>query len=342
MTFPLMKRMKAQVAMTGILTKEIFEEKIRNASSICIIGHVSPDGDCAGSVLGAYNYIKNMRGDDMDVVPYLEELNEKFSFLSGYDAVRSERDDRRYDLAVVCDCADPDRMGRFLKLFREAKDSAVIDHHITNQGFGAHSIVEGTASSASEVLFGLMDEAYFDKAIAECIYTGIVHDTGVFRHSSTHKSTMEIAGKCIEKGIDFGSIIEESFFAMTFEQKKLLGYLLLNLRQEHGGKLVYSYISMEERKRLGAEKMDMDGMIDNIRTTSGAMAAVYMYGTADGRVKTSLRSNTDDIDVSIIAAKYGGGGHKRAAGCFMSLDMENNIREISEEFGIQLEKAGEH
>lgn len=88
--------------------------------------------------------------------------------------------------------------------------------------------------------------------------------------------------------------------------------------------------------------MDMDGMIDNIRTTSGAMAAVYMYGTADGRVKTSLRSNTDDIDVSVIAAKYGGGGHKRAAGCFMSLDMENNIREISEEFGIQLEKAGEH
>ena len=151
MTFPLMKRMKAQVAMTEILTKEIFEEKIRNASSICIIGHVSPDGDCAGSVLGAYNYIKNMRGDDMDVVPYLEELTEKFSFLSGYDAVRSERDDRRYDLAVVCDCADPDRMGRFLKLFKEAKDSAVIDHHITNQGFGAHSIVEGTASSpASE------------------------------------------------------------------------------------------------------------------------------------------------------------------------------------------------
>ena len=122
MTFPLMKRMKAQVAMTEILTKEIFEEKIRNASSICVIGHVSPDGDCAGSVLGAYNYIKNMRGDDMDVVPYLEELNEKFSFLSGYDLVRSERDDRRYDLAVVCDCADPDRMGRFLKLFKEGKE----------------------------------------------------------------------------------------------------------------------------------------------------------------------------------------------------------------------------
>ncbi len=326
--------------MTGILTKTIFNEKIAAAGSICILGHTSPDGDCVGSILGVYNYIRAKFGDAKTIAPYLEAPNPKFSYLNGFDKISSEKNDTVYDLAVVVDCADQERMGKYAGYFLSAKSSVVVDHHFTNAGFGEHALVRPDASSTCEVLYELFDEELFNKPIAECLYTGIVHDTGVFRHSSTHGSTMRIAGKCMEQGINFNSIIEDSFFSMTYGQKKLLGYLLNRLETVFDGKLVYSYISYKERLDLGAEKMDMDGIIDNIRTTAGALAAVYMYGTNDGKVKVSLRSNSDLIDVSLIAAKYGGGGHKRAAGCFMSSDMEKNINNISMDFKEQLENDG--
>lgn len=331
---------KTKRMMIEQLTKEKFNEALLKAKTICLLGHISPDGDCIGSVLGAYNYIKNLPGGSEKIVqPYLEEINKKFYFLKGSDIISSARDGIKYDLAVVLDCADIGRIGKLGSYLEDAESSLLIDHHITNPGFCDMALVRGDASSASEVLYTLMDEQYVDKAVAECIYTGIVHDTGVFRHNSTHRSTMEIAGKCMDYGIDFGSIIEDSFFAMNFDQKVMLGYILNNMKSRFDGKLVYGWVDMAKRKELGAEKMDMDGMIDNMRSTTGALAAVYMYETLDGRVKASLRSNSDIIDVSVIAQKYGGGGHKRAAGCFVSKDFEKNIEEIAAEFGKQLKAA---
>ena len=324
-----------------LLTKEIFEDSIRKAGSICVLGHVSPDGDCFGSVLAVYHYIKRLReGEEFRLQVYLEEENPKFSFMDGSDLISTDSNDgREYELAVVCDCADTKRLGRFEKYFRGARRSLLIDHHYTNEGFGDFGVIRGTASSACEVLFDLMDERYFDRETAECIYTGIIHDTGVFRYSSTSAHTLEIAGKCIEKGISFGSIIEESFFSMSFEQKRVLGYILSGIRQRAGGKIAYNYLSMEERKKLGAEDMDMDGMIDHIRTTTGVLAAAYMYETKDGRAKVSLRSNSDLVDVSRICSANGGGGHKKAAGCFMSLDFEKNMDEIEADLMEQIDHA---
>lgn len=323
--------------MIDSLTKEAFNAAIRSADKICILGHISPDGDCIGSVLGTYNYIKNMYpGNEKKVQPYLEEINKKFFFLNGADKICPDKDGEVYDLAIVLDCADAGRLGRFGSYLEEAGHSVLIDHHITNEGFCDMALVRPEASSASEVVYTLMEEEHIDKNTAACIYTGIVHDTGVFKYSSTHRSTMEIAGRCIDYGIDFGSIIEDSFYSMTFDQKHMLGYILCSMKSRFDGKLVYGWVDMEKRRELGAEKMDMDGMIDNMRSTSGALAAVYMYETSDGRIKASLRSNSDIIDVSVIAKNYGGGGHKRAAGCFVSKDFEKNIDEISAEFGRQL------
>ena len=324
-----------------LLTKEIFHESIRRAGSICILGHVGPDGDCYGSTLAVNRYIRNLRASDgVTIQNYLDEVSPKFLFLDGCASVSTDANDGRvYDLAIICDCADIKRMGHFEKYFRSAGSSLMLDHHFTNDGFGDYGIVNGTASSTSEVLFDLMDEQYFDRPAAECIYTGIIHDTGVFRYSNTSPHTLEIAGKCIEKGISFGSIIEESFFSMSFEQKKVLGYILAHIKMRAGGKIVYSCLSMEERKALDAVEMDMDGMIDHIRTTTGALAAAYMYETKDGRVKVSLRSNSDLADVSRICAKNGGGGHKKAAGCFMSPDFEKNMDEIEADLTEQINNA---
>ena len=323
-----------------LLTKEIFNSSIREAGSICILGHVSPDGDCIGSTLAVYNYIRNMRGEDVRVQVYLEPINEKFLFLEGSELISDDSGDwKDYELAIACDTADLKRLGRFDKYINRASKAILIDHHYTNEGFGDYGMIRGEASSTCEVLYDLLEEAYIDKKIAECIYTGIVHDTGVLRYSNTSKHTMDIAGSCMAFGIDFGRIVEESFFAMSFAQKKVLGYVLSHAGQRAGGRIVYSYIDMETRKQLDAETMDMDGMIDQLRTTSGALAAVYMYESPDNRVKVSLRSNSDVVDVSRICQKHDGGGHKKAAGCFMSRDFEKNMDEIEEDLVRQINDA---
>lgn len=323
-----------------LLTKEIFNNSIREAGSICILGHVSPDGDCIGSTLAVYNYVRNMRGEDVRVQVYLEPVNEKFLFLKGSELISDDSGDwKDYELAIACDTADLKRLGRFDKYINRASKAILIDHHYTNEGFGDYGIIRGDASSTCEVLYDLLEEAYIDKKIAECIYTGIVHDTGVLRYSNTSKHTMDIAGSCMAFGIDFGRIVEESFFAMSFAQKKVLGYVLSHAGQRAGGRIVYSYIDMDTRKQLDAETMDMDGMIDQLRTTSGALAAVYMYESPDNRVKVSLRSNSDAVDVSRICQKHDGGGHKKAAGCFMSRDFEKNMDEIEEDLVRQMNDA---
>ncbi len=325
-----------------LLTKDIFNQEIRKAKSVCVLGHVSPDGDCVGSTLAVYNYIRNVRADEADisVQVYLEPVNEKFLFLKGAEQISDDSGDgKEYELAVVCDVADIKRLGRFEKYLKHADRALLIDHHYTNEGFGDFGIILGEASSCCEVLYDLLDECYIDKSIAECIYTGIVHDTGVFRYSSTSKHTMDIAGSCMSRGIDFGRIVEESFFSMSFEQKLVLGYVLAHAKKRAEGRIIYSYIDMETRKALNAADMDMDGMIDQLRTTSGAYMAVYMYETKDGKVKASLRSNSELVDVSRYCKKHGGGGHKKAAGCFVSLDFEKNIDEIEADLAEQIGNA---
>ncbi len=323
------------------LTKEIFNDGIRNAGKICIHGHVSPDGDCVGSVLAVYNYIRNVRaGEDVTVQCYLDDVNSKFDFLEGCSLISNDSNDgKSYELAIACDTADEKRLGKFDKYFKGAEKTFLIDHHYTNTGFGDYCLIDGNASSACEVLFGLLEEKYFDRKTAECIYTGLVHDTGVFRYSSTSSYTLAIAGKCIDQGISFGEIIEESFFSMSYEQKIMLGHVLSQMKLRAEGRIAYSYVTMETRKAFHAEDMDMDGMIDQIRTTTGAMMAAYMYETKDGRVKVSLRSNSDLVDVSRVCVKNNGGGHKKAAGCFMSKDFEKNMDEIEADFREQIENA---
>lgn len=325
-----------------LLTKEIFNDSIKSAASICILGHVNPDGDCVGSTLAAYNYIKNVRnGEDVCIAVYLDEIkSSKFDFLKGREHISSDSNDgRSYELAIVCDCADIKRTGRFDKYLESASKSLLIDHHFTNGGFGNLGIIRGEASSTCEVLYDLLMPEYIDKSIAECIYTGIIHDTGVLRYSSTSKHTMDIAGRCMEFGIDFGKIVEESFFAMSFEQKRVLGYVLSNIKTRADGQIVYGCLDLETRRKLDAAEMDMDGIIDEIRTTTGALVGVFMYGTPDGHTKASLRSNSDAVDVSRICQAHGGGGHKKAAGCFMSDDFDKNMDEIEADFREQMKDA---
>lgn len=178
--------------------KNDFLTMIEQADTIAITGHVRPDGDCVGSTVGLYNYI--ISNYDKQVQIYLEEFSKDFLFLHDADKISHTPTDQVYDLCIAVDCGDKERQGDFLPIFERAKSTMCVDHHISNPGFGEVCYVDAEACSAAEALYKLMEQDKINKNAAEALYMGIVHDTGVFKHSNTTKSAMSIAGDLIEKG----------------------------------------------------------------------------------------------------------------------------------------------
>lgn len=307
-------------------------EDVKNAA---IMGHVRPDGDCVGSCLATYNYLKE-NYPQIETVVYLEKPSDKFNYLNHFDRIVSDfSEDKEYDLCICLDCSDTLRLGEAVKYLNTAKKSICVDHHITNIGYAGENIVEGHSSSTCEVLYGLLDEAKISREVAECIYTGIIHDTGVFKYDSTSRKTMEIAGKLMEKGINFSRIIDDSFYRKTYIQNQILGRALLESITFHNSQCIFSAISKKDMEFYGVSGSDMDGIIDQLRITEGVECAIFMYETACREYKVSLRS-TSDLDVSKIAVYFGGGGHKKAAGCTMTGSVHDVINNLSDQIAKQL------
>ena len=312
------------------------ETMIDQAGKIVILGHVNPDGDCVGSCLAVYNYIKEWDSSKA-VTVRLERVPSKFSYLSGFDAIETEAGEETYDLCICLDSSDEERLGDFKSCFDRSAKTICIDHHITNRGYAQENVIDGHASSACEVVYGQLDESRISKHVAECIYTGIIHDTGVFKYSNTSRKTMEIAGKMMEKGIDFGTIIDGSFYKKTYMQSQILGRALLESITFLDGRCIFSVVRKKDMDFYGVEKSDLDGIVDQLRVIDGIECAIFLYETGIHQFKVSLRSNSI-VDVSRIAAYFGGGGHVRAAGCTMSGSVHDVVNNLSAHIAEQLER----
>ena len=312
------------------------ETMIDQAGKIVILGHVNPDGDCVGSCLAVYNYIKEWDSTKA-VTVRLERAPSKFSYLSGFDAIETEAGEETYDLCICLDSSDEERLGDFKSCFDRSAKTICIDHHITNCGYAQENVIDGHASSACEVVYGQLDESRISKRVAECIYTGIIHDTGVFKYSNTSRKTMEIAGKMMEKGIDFGTIIDSSFYKKTYMQSQILGRALLESITFLDGRCIFSVVRKKDMDFYGVDKSDLDGIVDQLRVIDGIECAIFLYETGIHQFKVSLRSNSI-VDVSRIAAYFGGGGHVRAAGCTMSGSVHDVVNNLSAHIAEQLEQ----
>lgn len=312
------------------------ETMIDQAGKIVILGHVNPDGDCVGSCLAVYNYIKEWDSTKA-VTVRLERAPSKFSYLSGFDAIETEAGEETYDLCICLDSSDEERLGDFKSCFDRSAKTICIDHHITNRGYAQENVIDGHASSACEVVYGQLDESRISKRVAECIYTGIIHDTGVFKYSNTSRKTMEIAGRMMEKGIDFGTIIDGSFYKKTYMQSQILGRALLESITFLDGRCIFSVVRKKDMDFYGVDKSDLDGIVDQLRVIDGIECAIFLYETGIHQFKVSLRSNSI-VDVSRIAAYFGGGGHVRAAGCTMSGSVHDVVNNLSAHIAEQLER----
>lgn len=303
---------------------------IEKAETIAIGGHVRPDGDCIGSCMGLFRYIKK-NYPDKQVCVYVEEIPDAFDYLKEEDAFYEKPS---YDLFISLDCGDEERLGDAQKVMEKTPYVLNIDHHITNTKFGNENVVK-EASSTCEILYGLMEEEKLDAGIASALYTGIIHDTGVFQYSCTSEKTMEAAGVLMGMGIDFPKIVDQTFFTKTYEQNRIMGLALVKSKLHLDGKCISSIITAEEMREYNVLPKHLDGIVSQLRVTKDVETAVFLYQTDEENYKVSTRS-ASYVDVAKIAAKYGGGGHVRAAGFSVAGDPEKRLNEIIEDIREQI------
>ena len=202
-------------------------EILKGKNRVALGGHVRPDGDCIGSCLGLYMYMKEQYPEtETDV--YLETVPEAYQMIRCTDEVKSEiSGSEAYDLFICLDCGDAKRLGFSEPLFENAKETFCIDHHVSNGAFADYNYIVPDASSTSELVYRLVDRDKIDKSMAEALYMGIAHDTGVFQYSCTSPETMEIAADLMRKGIDGSEIIDRTYYEKTYVQNQILGRALL-------------------------------------------------------------------------------------------------------------------
>ena len=304
------------------------DEILKDKKNIAVTGHVRPDGDATGSCLALYMYIKN-NFKDTEVDIYLEETDPAFDYLSGIDDIKHEPDPlKKYDVFFVLDCATSDRIKPFASVYESAGLKVCIDHHVSSEGdFADINEIDPEASSTCEVLYRLLDKKKINKDIAECIYTGLVHDTGVFKYESTSPATMRIAADLMEYGFDFTRIIDESFYSRSFAAGKALGIALDKAEYFCDGYGIYSILTPADIQETGAGKQDLGGIVEQLRLTGGSELAGFIY-PGEGEKKISLRSKKV-VDVAAFAKAHGGGGHIRAAGFSSYKGYNEIISEIS-------------
>ncbi|MDO4556786.1 MAG: bifunctional oligoribonuclease/PAP phosphatase NrnA [Lachnospiraceae bacterium] len=312
---------------------------IEAAQVIGISGHRRPDGDCVGACLGIYNYIRDVY-PGKEVTIYLESIKKEYRFLRYSDTIcHSFTKKKEMDLFLVLDCADMDRLGDYKIYSKKAKTIFNVDHHISNDGFGDKSIVVADASSTCEILFDQLDYDKISKSCAEALYMGIVHDTGVFKHTNTSRKTMHAAGDLIAKGLNTSHIIDDTFYRKSYAQNQILGRALIESIQLMDGKILFSVITKAMLKFYGVTGADLDGIIDQLRMTEGVECAILIYEIGLHKYKISLRSN-DYVDVNAVASNFGGGGHVRASGCTMMGLPRDVINNLTLPIAKQMREAG--
>lgn len=292
-------------------------EQLQGVESVAIAGHVKPDGDCVGSTLAVYNYIKNYY-PEITVELFLEPIPNIFKFLSHAGDINSSYDKKGpYDLFIALDCGDEGRLGQAAAYFETAKKTFCIDHHISNDSFADVNYIFPKASSTCELVFELMEVERITKEIAECIYVGLVHDTGVFQYSCTSAKTMNIAGRLMEKGINFPEIVDKTYYEKTYEQNRILGQALVDSRRYLDDRCIATVVTLEEMKEYQVEPKHLEGIVQQLRSTKGVEVAIFIYENADHTFKVSMRSGSR-VNVAKLLMRYGGGGHERAAGATMT------------------------
>lgn len=310
---------------------EILKE-IKDAEKIVIVTHESPDGDAIGSSL-AFKLMLEELGKSADVI--IPEYSRLFNFLPAIDQVKEKSDIKNYDLAVSVDCAGVKRLAG-KEYFENAKRTIVIDHHGSNNMFGDLNYVNPVSPACCEILAGMFEYFQIDitKEIGTCIMTGIITDTGGFRHSGINPETFEFTAELIRKGVNIPDIYKRTLRTVTKANFLLTKKVMDRMEILEDGKVTFTYITLQDEEEVEAEPGDHEGLVEIGRDIEGVEVSIFIREKEENLYKISLRSG-NIVNVSDVCLMFGGGGHPRAAGA----NVQGNVEQVKEKVLKEVRKA---
>ena len=290
-------------------------DALKKMNDFAILTHLNPDGDALGSSFAMKRSLE-VSGKSADLYIASEKLPPRYAFLSdGASFINEWKDGKNYECIICLDCAARYRLGIFQDMLNKAGTVLNIDHHETNDGFGDINLILDRASTG-EIVFEILKALDWEIVpyTANALYTAISTDTGRFAYESVSKGTFLAAAELCDHGLDIPFVSNEVFFSRTMDATRMYGIVIENMETFFDGSVAISHITSEDIKDLAIEGSDYENAIDVIREIHGINVAVFMRELRSNRFKVSFRSKKD-VDVAAVAAAFGGGGHKRAAGC---------------------------
>lgn len=316
-------------------------ETLKAGRRFALFLHLSPDGDSIGSTLALGLALERLGKRTVWVGADLP--GDAYRFLPGSERFRLwnevEEDWSQYDAAVLLDCADLDRVGPARTAIDRIGKIINIDHHPSNRRYGDVNYIEPGAAAVGEITARLIDAlgVPLDTAMAYGLYTAILTDTGSFQYENTRPETLRLAARFMDLGVAPQRVSQSVFEQRPLRVLRLLREALGTLEVGAGGRLAWMTVSRAMMDRAGAQRGDTEGFVNYPRSLGGVEVALLFSEEPDGRVRVSWRSNRE-VDVSQLAARFGGGGHARAAGCTLPGPLDRARVQVLQEVARYLEE----
>ena len=305
---------------------------LRENKRFVVLSHVRPDGDALGSQLALGLSLKQL-GKHVRI--WNEEgILDKYSFLPNSGLItKPPAAPEDFDVVVALDTAIQNRLGTTVASIRSAKTWINIDHHPSNPGYGDLVHIDPGAPATGQILFELISSQKLpiDRAIAENLYVAISTDTGSFQYSNTTARTFEIAAELVRAGVNVGRISQLTYENYPRRRVELLRDLLGTMHFNAKDRVASFSLSLAAAKKLGVLPEDNEGLIDHLRAIHGVIVAIFFEELSDGKVRVSMRSKDERVNVCAICEKFGGGGHVLAAGARVKGTLAEVEKKILEE-----------
>ena len=296
---------------------------LSGARHLLLTSHCDPDGDSIGSQLAFYEYWTKQRGRTADVITD-GALPTRYRFLDPGHVIRSpyHRRRNRWDAAVIFECSSLDRVGAVAPLLPAGLPIVNIDHHQGNSRFGTINVVDAHHAACTELVYALLRHwrAPITPRIAQLLAAGILTDTGRFHHPSTNVAALRTTTALVRSGADLTELANCIYFSMPEAHFRLLHHILGRAELHLDGRVCLLMLREADRERFGVPMREMEGLVDQSLSLAGVKAGALLKEIGPQRTKISLRS-AGAVDVSALAQRFGGGGHRNASGCFMDLPL---------------------
>jgi len=297
---------------------------------LAVVSHTNPDGDAIGSTLALGLALENI-GCNIQLINQ-DNIPRIYSFLPGSDLIRSS-----FlfipDIIILLDCSDINRAGILGDTILSSDRYIInIDHHVSNTFFGNVNYVDTKAGATGEIIYNLINllDCRINSEIATCLYTAIVTDTGSFQFENTTERTHIIAADLISKGIDLATIRSFLWESIPLKSIKLQRELLDTLEIDETQKIAWAVLPYETYKKYGASSEHIEGFVNYPKSIEGVEIGLFFKEIEPNKVKVGFRAKSK-VDVNKLAQKFGGGGHKRAAGCILEAPLKEVIKQVVKE-----------